>query len=65
MFWLDGSSILEVVGCKHSAVRSLQPVLCIAISVSSQGSWLDDCFAGDANMPDAPSEGMMQTRSTG
>lgn len=36
----------------------------IAISVASQGSWLDDCFAGDANMPDAHCEGMMQTRST-
>lgn len=31
----------------------------IAISVPGQGSWLDDSFAGDANMPGAHCEGMM------
>jgi hypothetical protein len=60
---LSSSLVLKAVGYRHSVVRSLQPVP-IAISVPSQGSWLDDCFAGDANMPDARPEGMMQTRST-
>lgn len=57
--------ILDSRSCWLQTLRSPQSaVSAIAISVASQGSWLDGCYAGDANMPDAHSEGMMQTRST-